>query len=81
MIKMNKCSVKLMQMSADSNKTDEEFFEEIVTKLRKIGDEFNENAPFKMELSHMMKDCIKTVLFKRMKDKLGDVASVTKWLE
>lgn len=81
MTKMNKCTVKPLQLSADSNTTDEEFVEEIVIKLRKIGDEFNENAPFKMELSHMMKDCIKTVLFKRMKDKLGDVTSVTKWLE
>lgn len=76
MIKMNTCTVKPLQLSADSNTTDEEFVEE--TKLRKIGDEFNKNAPFKMELSHMMKDCIKTVLFIRMKDKLGDVASVTK---
>lgn len=75
MIKMNKCTVKPLQLSADSNTTNEEFVEGIVTKLRKIGDEFNENAPF------MMKDCIKTVLFKRLKDKLGDVASVTKWLE
>lgn len=44
MIKMNKCTVKPLQLSADSNTTDEEFVEEIVTKLRKIGDEFNENA-------------------------------------
>lgn len=81
MIKMNECTVKPLHMSADSHKTDEELVEEIVTKLRKIGDKFNENASFKMELSHMMKDCITAVLFKCIENKLGDVANITKWLE
>lgn len=82
---MKVCTAKQIHMSADSNITDEDkLVEEIVMKLRKIGDEFDENASFKMELSLMMNDCIKAAPFKRIKEKLGDVASVidvTKWIE
>lgn len=82
---MDVCTAKPMHMSAGSNITDEDkLVQEIVIKLRKIGDEFDENASFKMELSLMMKNCIKAALFKRIQEKLGDVASVidvTKWIE
>lgn len=77
-------TAKPMHISADVNKTDEELVEEIVMKLRKIGDEFNENASLKKELAYLMKDCIKAVLRKRIKEKLGVIASfmdVIDWIE
>lgn len=82
---MNVCTAKQMHTSVDSNITDEDKLDqEIVKKLRKIGDEFDENASFKMELSLMMNDCIKAAPFKHIKEKLGDLASVIdvmKWIE
>lgn len=77
-------TAKPLHISADANKTDEELVEEIVMKLRKIGDEFNENESFKKEVAHLMKDCIKAVMRKRIKEKLGEIASfinVIDWLE
>lgn len=81
---MDACTAEPMHISVVANKTDEELVEEIVMKLRKIGDEFNENASLKKELAYLMKDCIKAVLQKRIKEKLGEMASfmdVIDWIE
>lgn len=79
---MNVCTAKQMHMSADSNITDEDKLDQEIVK--KLGDEFDENASFKMELSLTMNDCIKAAPFKHIKEKLGDLASVIdvmKWIE
>lgn len=81
---MDVCTAKPMNIRVDASKTDEELIEEIVIKLRKIGDELNENASFKSKLTHMMKDCIKAVMRKRIQEKLGEMASfmnVIDWIE
>lgn len=72
---MDVCTAKPMNIRVDASKTDEELIEEIVIKLRKIGDELNETASFKSKLTHMMKDCIKAVMRKRIQEKLGEMAS------
>lgn len=77
-------TAKPMNIRVDASKTDQELVEEIVVKLRKIGDDLNENASFKRELTHMMKDCIKAVLRKRIKEKLCEMTSfmnVIDWIE
>lgn len=77
---MDVCTAYPSHASTDEDK----LVEEIVMKLRKIGDEFNENASLRMELSQIVKDCIKAVLRKRIKEKLGEMASfmnVIGWIE
>lgn len=82
---MDVCSAYPSHPSTEVSNTDEDkLVEEIVMKLRKIGDEFNENASLRMELSQIVKDCIKAVLRKRIKEKLGEMASymnVIGWIE
>lgn len=81
---MDVCMVKFMNIRVDVNKIDEEFFEEIVVKFRKIGDDLNENVFFKRELIYMMKDCIKVVLRKCIKEKFCEMISfmnVIDWIE
>lgn len=73
-----------MHISADANKSDEELVEEIVMKLRKIGDEFNKNDFLKKELQHVMTVCIKAALQKRIKETLGEMTgfmNVIGWIE
>lgn len=53
-------------------------------KVQTIGDEFNENASLKIELSQTVKDGMKTVLRKRIQEKLGAIANfmdAVKWIE
>lgn len=82
---MDVCTAYPSHASTEVSNTDEDkLVEEIVMKLRKIGDEFNENESLRMELSKIVKDCIKAVLRKRIKEKLGEMASfmnVIGWIE
>lgn len=82
---MDVCTAYPSHASAEVSNTDEDkLVEEIVMKLRKIGDEFNENASLRMELSQIVKDCIKAVLRKRITEKLCEMASfmnVIGWIE
>ena len=81
---MDVCTAKPMNIRVDANKTDEELVEEIVMKLRKIGDEYNKNESLKKELQHVMTDCIKAALQKRIKETLGEMTGFMNfigWIE
>lgn len=55
--------------------------EEIVMKLRKIGDEFDFNLTEKMELLNLVKTCFPLSLLDLLKAKISTVCSLTDLME
>lgn len=73
---------KLRYPNNISNIADQDsLLEEIVMKLRKIGDEFDMNSTKKMELFNLMKTCFPLSLLDLLKAKISTVSSLTDLME
>lgn len=55
--------------------------EEIVMKLRTIGDEFDRNSTEKVELLNILKSCFQQSLLDLLKAKISTVCSLTDLME
>lgn len=68
--------------NGNSNIADQDsLLEEIVMKLRKIGDEFDFNLTEKMELLNLVKTCFPLSLLDLLKSKISTVCSLTDLME
>lgn len=68
--------------NGNSNIADQDSrLEEIVMKLRKIGDEFDFNLTEKMELLNVVKTCFPLSLLDLLKAKISTVCSLTDLME
>lgn len=68
--------------NGNSNIADQDSrLEEIVMKLRKIGDEFDFNLTKKMELLNLVKTCFPLSLLDLLKAKISTVCSLTDLME
>lgn len=68
--------------NGNSNIADQDsLLEEIVMKLRKIGDEFDLNSTVKMELLDLVKTCFPLNLLDLLKAKISTVCSLTDLME
>lgn len=68
--------------NGNSNIADQDSrLEEIVMKLRKIGDEFDFNLTEKMELLNLVKTCFPLSLLDLLKAKISTVCSLTDLME
>lgn len=68
--------------NGNSNIADQDsLLEEIVMKLRKIGDEFDFNLTEKMELLNLVKTCFPLSLLDLLKAKIFTVCSLTDLME
>lgn len=68
--------------NGNSNIADQDSrLEEIVMKLRKIGDEFDFNLTEKMELLNLVKACFPLSLLDLLKAKISTVCSLTDLME
>lgn len=68
--------------NGNSNIADQDsLLEEIVMKLRKIGDEFDLNSTEKMELLNLMKTCFPLSLLDLLKANISTVCGLTDLME
>lgn len=68
--------------NGNSNIADQDsLLEEIVMKLRKIGDEFDFNLTEKMELLNLVKTCFPLSLLDLLKAEISTVCSLTDLME
>lgn len=68
--------------NGNSNIADQDsLFEEIVWKLRNIGDEFYLNSTEKMELLNLVKTCFPLSLLDLLKGKISTVCGLTDLME
>lgn len=68
--------------NGNSNRADQDsLLEEIVMKLRNIGDEFDLNSTEKMELLNLVKICFPLSLLDLLKAKISTVCSLTDLME
>lgn len=68
--------------NGNSNIADQDsLLEEIVMKLRNIGDEFDLNSTEKMELLNLVKTCFPQSLLDLLKAKISTVCSLTDLME
>lgn len=73
---------KLRYPNNISNIADQDsLLEEIVMKLRKIGDEFDMNSTKKMELFNLTKTCFPLSLLDLLKAKISTVSSLIDLME
>lgn len=73
---------EISHVISDTTEVDQEkLVEDIVIKLRQIGDEFDKNLTIEKELTSFMKSCVKTFVLNSIKKKLVSVTSFTDWIE
>lgn len=73
---------EISHVISDTTEVDQEkLVEDIVIKLRQIGDEFDKNLTIEKELTSLMKSCVKTFVLNSIKKKLVSVISFTDWIE
>lgn len=72
----------LRMPNVNSNRADQDsLLEEIVMKLRNIGDEFDLNSTEKVELLNLVKTCFPLSFLDLLKAKISTVCSLTDLME